>query len=328
MYRSRIAGTGAFLPEKLLTNHDLEKMVETSHDWIVQRTGIVNRHIVADDESTSDMCYRASQKAIADAGLKPEDIEMILVATVTGDYRMPGTSCVLQAKLGCKNIMAFDISAACSGFLYGLTIADQFIRTGVYKNILVVGSESLSRMMNYKDRETCILFGDGAGAWVVQRTDAKDPSVIIGSHMHADGNLFELLWVPSGGSKRPFGEEVLKDGSHYMIMNGKEIFKNAVRTMSQSCHEVLTSTGVNPAEIDWLVPHQANVRILEAVADHFKFPMSKVVSYIQETGNTSAASIPIAFDFALKEGKIKRGQKILMTAFGSGLTSGSLLMQF
>lgn len=328
MFKSCIAGTGAFLPEKVLSNYDLEKIVETSHDWIVERTGIVNRHIVADNEGTSDMCLRAAQRALKEASLTPKDIDLILVATVTGDYRMPSTACILQAKLGCANIMAFDILAACTGFLYGLTIADQFIKTGMYKNILVVGAESLSRVLNYKDRETCILFGDGAGAWIVSRAEENDSNIILSSHMHAEGSLAELLWMPSGGTKRPFSASVLEDESYYMIMKGKEIFKNAVRTMVASCHEALQANNMTAEQVDWLIPHQANLRILDSVAEYFKFPKEKVAVGLHETGNTSAASIPLVFDMYYQRGDIKRGQTLLMTAFGAGLTSGSLLLKF
>jgi len=328
MYRSRIAGIGAYLPEKLLTNYDLEKMMETSHDWIVKRTGIVNRHIVDPKEGTSDLCVRACQQAIKDANISLDDIDMLLVATVSGDYRMPATACIIQAKLGMKNIMAFDIAAACSGFIYGLNIADQFIRTGAFKNILVVGAESLSRLLDYGDRETSILFGDAAGAWVVQRTEAQAKDVIMTAHSHADGHLYDLLWVPGGGTRRPFDAAMLEDKSHYMIMNGKEIFKNAVRTMVQCSLEALESAQLSLDQIDWVIPHQANVRIIEAVADYLKFPMEKVICYVHETANTSAASIPVAFEMAVKEGKIKRGQTILLTAFGAGLTSGSLVFKY
>lgn len=328
MFRSRIAGTGAYLPEKVLSNYDLEKMVETSHEWIVERTGIVNRHVVSDNETTSDICLKAAQNALANANLNAQDIDMILLATVTGDLRMPSTACLLQAKLGCRNIMAFDLAAACTGFLYGLTIADQFIRTGHYKNILVVGAESLSRVINYKDRETCILFGDGAGAWVISQADANDKNVILSSHMHAEGSLAELLWMPAGGTKEPITREVLDRDGQYMIMKGKEIFKNAVRTMVASCHEALEANNMKSEQVDWLIPHQANLRILESVANYFEFPKEKVAVGLHETGNTSAASIPLVFDMYLKQGQIKRGQTLLLTAFGAGLTSGSLLLKF
>lgn len=327
-YRSKVSGIGSYLPEKVLTNFDLEKMVDTNNDWIVERTGIKNRHIAADNQATSDLAYEASIKALKMANLTAQDIDMIVVATVSPDQVMPSTACVLQSRLGCRNIFSFDLTAACSGFVYGLSVADQFIKTGMYKHILVVGGETLHPLVNYKDRETCILFGDGAGAWIVSRTTPDDKNIIYSSHTHADGNLGDLFVLPAGGSRIPFSEEVLKNGTQYVKMKGREIFKNAVRTMTECCHEALRANNVNPEEVDWLVPHQANLRILESVADHFKFPKEKVVVSLHETGNTSAASIPLAFDMAYQEGKIKRGQLILLAAFGAGLTSGSLLMRF
>jgi 3-oxoacyl-[acyl-carrier-protein] synthase-3 len=328
MFKTKIAGVGSFLPEKVLTNHDLEKLVETSHDWIVQRTGIERRHIIADGEGTSDMIVRAAQKALADAKMEATDLDLILVATLSGDFKMPATACIVQAKLGAKNVMAFDLNAACSGFLYSLIVADQFIKTGFYKNILVVGAESLSRMVNYKDRDTCILFGDGAGAFIVSRADEKDTNVILTGHAHAEGQHAELLWAEGGGTKFPFSQAVLDNGSLYMQMKGKEIFKNATRTMALCCKEALDATNTKPEQIDWLVPHQANLRIIEAVAGQFDFPMERVITTVHETGNTSAASIPIAFDMGIKDGKIKRGQLVLLTAFGAGLTSGSVLLRY
>lgn len=327
-YRSRIAGTGSYLPPDVITNFDLEKMVDTNNQWIVERTGIERRHKAAPHQACSDLCYEASIKALGVAGITPQDLDLIIVATVSGDQVMPSTACVLQHRLGAKNIMAFDLSAACSGFVYGLSVADQFIRTGMYKNILVVGGEVLHRLVNYQDRETCILFGDAAGAWVVTRAETSDPNVILSSHLHADGGLGELFVLPGGGSRMPFSQEVLDSKNHFVKMKGREIFKNAVRTLTQCCHEALTANGFSSDQVDWLVPHQANVRILESVADHFEFPKEKVVFSLKETGNTSAASIPVAFDLALQEGKIKRGQLILLAAFGAGLTSGSLLMRY
>jgi 3-oxoacyl-[acyl-carrier-protein] synthase-3 len=328
MYRSKIAGVGSFLPEKVLTNYDLEKMVETSHDWIVQRTGIERRHIVADGEGTSDMCVRAAQRALEDAKLTIDQIEMIIVCTLSGDYKMPATACLVQSKLGAKNIMSFDLNAACSGFLYGLHVVDQFIKTGAYKNILVIGAESLTRILNYKDRETCILFGDGAGAFIMSRADENEKNYLMTAHAHAEGSLFDLLWAPGGGTLTPFSQKVLDEGSQYMIMKGKEIFKNATRAMAACCKEALAATNTDVAEIDWIVPHQANMRITEAVSNHFDFPMEKIISTVHETGNTSAASIPIAFDMAYRDGRIKRGQLIMLTGFGAGLTSGSALLRF
>lgn len=327
-YRSRISGTGSYLPKKLLTNADLEKLVDTNDQWIVERTGIRRRHIADIGEATSDLSYEASVRALDQAGLTAQDLDMIILCTVSGDQVMPSTACVLQNKLKCRNIMAFDLSAACSGFVYGLSIADQFIRTGMYKHILVIGAEVLHNIVNYADRETCILFGDAAGAWIVSQTNSNDPNVILSSHLHADGGLGDLFVLPGGGSRMPFSQEVLDNKNHYVVMKGREIFKNAVRTLSACCQEALEANQVKASEVDWLVPHQANIRILESVADHFKFPKEKVILSLEETGNTSAASIPVAFDLALKEGKIKRGQTILLAAFGAGLTSGSTLLRF
>ncbi|MBX2986466.1 MAG: ketoacyl-ACP synthase III [Bdellovibrionaceae bacterium] len=327
-YRSRVAGTGSYLPEKLLTNADLEKMVDTNDQWIVERTGIRRRHIAAPHEATSDLSLVASQRALADAGLTAQDLDMIIVSTVSGDQVMPSTACVLQSKLGCRQIMAFDMLAACSGFVYGLSVADQFIRTGMYKNILVVGAEVLHRFVNYKDRETCILFGDGAGAWIVSRAEEGDRNVIMSSHLHAEGALGDLFVLAAGGSRMPLTQQVLADEAQFVRMKGREIFKNAVRTMTACCHEALEANGTKPSEVDWLVPHQANVRILQSVADHFEFPHEKVIMSVDETGNTSAASIPLAFQIGREDGRIQRGQLILLAAFGAGLTSGSLLMRY
>lgn len=328
MYRSRVAGIGSYLPEKVLSNFDLEKMVDTSNDWIVERTGIERRHIAAEGEATSDLSVKAAQKALEDAKLKPEDIDMIIVGTVTSDRQMPSTACYLQSKLGCRNVFAFDLNAACSGFLYGVSVADQFIRTGMYKNILVVGAEVLHRFVNYQDRETCILFGDGAGAWIVSRAAEGDTNVIESTHLHADGDLADLLTLPGGGSIQPQSQEVLDKKLNYVSMKGREIFKSAVRTMALCCKEALEHNKMSPDEIDWIIPHQANKRIIEAVAGQFNFPMERMIVYLQETGNTSAASIPLAFDWAVQNGKIKRGQTILLTAFGAGLTSGSVLLRY
>lgn len=328
LYRSRITGTGHYLPEKILTNQDLEKMVDTSDAWIRERTGIINRHIVAEGEYTSDVALKASQIAIKEAGLKPTDIDMICFATVSPDQVMPNTACVLQDKLGAKNCMAVDISAACTGFVYALSIANQFIKTGVYENILVIGAEILHKYVNYKERDTCILFGDGGGAVVLSRAEENQSSDILSHHLHADGSISDLFVLPAGGSKMPFSQEVLDTESQYVRMKGREIFKHAVRTMSQACDEALKHNGISADEVSWVIPHQANIRIIEAVAKHFGLPMEKLVVEIQDMGNTSAATIPVAFDKAVKDGRIQRGQYVLLTAFGAGITSGSLLMRY
>lgn len=327
-YRSRIAGIGSYLPEKILSNLDLEKMVDTNDQWIRERTGIERRHIAADGEYTSDLCLKATEKALADAGLKASDLDLILVATVSPDQVMPNTASVVQHKLGISNVPCLDISAACSGFVYGISIADQFIRTGMYKNILVIGAEVLHRYVNYKDRETCILFGDAAGAWILTRTDYESKDGVFSTHLRANGELGDLFILPAGGSKIPFTKEVLENNQQYVIMKGREIFRHAVRTLTDCCHEALKANNMTSADVDWVVPHQANVRILDSVADYFEIPKDKVIVSLNETGNTSAASIPVAFDLAVKAGKIKRGQNILLAAFGAGLTSGSALVRY
>ena len=327
-FRSRLAGTGSYLPEKRLSNTDLEKLVDTDDQWILERTGIRNRHIAAEGEFTSDLALHASNAALKQAGLSATDLDMILVATVSPDQPMPNTACVLQHKLKARNCMAIDISAACSGFVYGLSIADQFIRTGTYRNILVVGAEILHRYVSYKDRETCILFGDGAGAAVVSRAQDEENSCIFSSHMHADGAISDLFVLPAGGSAIPFSQRVLDEGLQYVRMKGREIFKHAVRTMSDSCDEALKANNMTPEDVAWIIPHQANLRIIESVAKHFGIPMSKVVIDIEDMGNTSAATVIIALDHAIRDGRIQRGQNILLTAFGAGITSGSILMRY
>lgn len=294
----------------------------------MERTGIRARHIAAEGEFTSDLALRAAQNALSVAKLSPKDIDMILVATVSPDQPMPNTACVLQHKLGARDCMAVDISAACTGFVYGLSIADQFIRTGVYRNILVVGAEILHRYVSYKDRETCILFGDAAGACLLSRAKEDDDSRIYSAHLHADGSIADLFVLPAGGSAIPFTQRVLDENLQYVKMKGREIFKHAVRTMAQSCDEALAANKMKPEDVSWIIPHQANLRIIEAVAKHFGIGMDKVVVEIEEMGNTSAATIIVALDRAIRDGRIQRGQNVLLTAFGAGITSGSLLMRY
>ena len=327
-YRTRIAGTGSYLPEKVLSNADLEKLVDTNDQWIQERTGIERRHIAAQGEFTTDLGLKAALRALEAAGKKNTDIDLIIFCTVTGDQVMPSSACVLQEKLGCKSIPAFDLSAACSGFIYGLSTADQFIRSGMFKTILVVGAEIISRFVNYQDRETCILFGDAAGAFIVERAPENDSHIIYSSHLRAEGSLGDLFVLPAGGSKIPFSQQVLDEGGHWVRMKGREIFKNAVRTMSSCCQEAMEVNKLTIDDISWLVPHQANLRIMEAVANHFDFPKDKVVSIVHEMGNTSAATVPVAFDTAVRDGRIKRGQNILLTAFGAGLTAGSCVLKY
>lgn len=303
-------------------------MVDTNDQWIRERTGIVARRIAAPGECTSDMALNAARIALAEAKLDPKDIDMILFATVSPDQVMPNTACHLQKKLGARDCMAVDISAACTGFVYGISIADQFIKTGVYKNILVVGAEHLHHMVNYKDRDTCILFGDGAGAAILSRAKETEDSDILSIDLRADGNIGDLFVLPGGGSKIPMSHEMLDEGLQYVRMKGREIFKHAVRTMSDCCSVVLQDAGMSADEVSWVVPHQANIRIIEAVAKHFGLPMERMVVEIEDMGNTSAATVIVSLDRAIKDGRIKRGQNILLTAFGAGITSGSVLLRY
>lgn len=328
VYRSRIAGTGSYLPEKLRTNKDIEAVCDTSDDWIRERTGIESRHIAAEDQATSDLAYEASVRAIEASGIPASEIDMILVATLSPDHVMPNTACLLQQRLQTKPGMAVDLSAACSGFVYALSIADLFIKNGQVQNVLVVGAEVLHRWVNPVDRNTVILFGDGAGAAVVSRSSEDQDSLIYSHHLHAEGNLSYLLEIEASGTRRMIDKEALDKGLNYVTMQGREIFKHAVRTMSKCCSEALEFNKMNPEDIDWLIPHQANVRIIEAVAKHFSFPMEKVVVEIADVGNTSAATVPIALDRTVRSGRLKRGQNALLTAFGGGLTSGSLLLKY
>jgi len=327
-YQSQILSTGSFLPEKTLTNQDIEKIVDTTAEWIVERTGIQERHIADPQDVTSDLIVRAAKKALTRANLAATDLDMIIIATVSGDHLMPSTACMVQAKLGCRPIFAFDLSAACSGFVYSLSIADQFIKTGFYKNILVVGAEILSRLVNYKDRNTCILFGDGAGCVILSRAETHSPSQIYSSHLYADGSLGHLLEFKAGGSMHPISPHVLEQELQYINMKGKEVFKNAVRTLTDCAETALKTNNFTEKDVNWFIPHQANYRITEAVAKHFGISMEKVISTIDFTGNTSSASIPIALDLAVTDGRIQRGQLILLSAFGAGLTSGSTILRF
>jgi 3-oxoacyl-[acyl-carrier-protein] synthase-3 len=327
-YVSRIAGTGSYLPVELLTNQQLEKIVDTSDEWILERTGIANRHVAAKDQATCDLAYEAAVNAMAAAGVTAQDLDAILVGTITADQVMPNAACVLQARLGCRQIMAMDLSAACCGFIYGACIADQFLRTGKFKNILVIGAESLSRVVNYEDRGTCILFGDGAGAMVLTRVAADSSSKIFSAHLAANGALGDLLTLPGGGSRLPFSQEVLDKKLHLVQMKGREVFKSAVRAMCDRANEALASNNMTSNDLDWIIVHQANMRIIEAVAGQLSMPMEKILVNIRDTGNTSSASIPILFDQSVRENKIKRGQNILFVAFGGGLTSGSMLVKY
>ena len=319
---ARIAGTGRCLPDRVLTNHDLEKMVETSDEWIKSRTGIERRHIVADDETNLDLCERASLQAMEMAGVGPADIDLVIVGTTTPDQVFPNMGCLLERRLGIRGPMAFSLEAACTGFIYALNIAEKFVKTGASKKALVVGAETLSRMVDWKDRNTCVLFGDGAGAVVLE---ASEQPGILSTHVHADGQYADLLYFPSGVSKKPEDFHARRD---YIQMKGNEVFKVAVTKLGEVAQEALDANGVKGEELDWLIPHQANLRIIEGTARKLKLPMERVVLTVQDHGNTSTASVPMALDVAVRDGRVKRGHLILLEAFGGGFTWGSALLRF
>jgi 3-oxoacyl-[acyl-carrier-protein] synthase III len=319
MLYSKILGTGSYLPKNIVTNHDLAEQVETSHQWIVERTGIEQRHIAEPEETCSSLAEHAARRAIEAAGLKPSDIDMIVLGTVTPDKTFPSSACLLQHRLGIPGIPAFDITAACSGFVYGLGIADKFIKSGQMKHVLVVGSELLSRVTNWQDRTTCILFADGAGAAVL---GASDEPGIISTHLHADGSYGDLLHCPN-----PIKDQNPEIPAH-MVMSGNEVFKVAVNTLSRIVDETLKHNNIEKSDIDWLVPHQANIRIIKATAKKLSMPIEQVVVTVNKHGNTSSASIPLALDQAIRDGRIKRGQTMLLEAFGGGFTWGSALIKY
>ena len=320
---SRIAGTGSYLPDKVLTNADLEKIVDTSDEWIVSRSGIRERHIAADDQTTSDLSYEAALKALEAAGMTADEIELIIVGTTTPDIVFPSTACLLQAKLGISGCGAFDVNAACSGFIFALSVADQFIRAGTVKNVLVVGAETLTRLVDWTDRATCVLFGDGAGA-VVLKADSE--AGILSTHLHADGGKQDLLICPVGPSKG-FKPELPNAGVK-IHMAGSEVFKHAVKALDSVVDETLHANGLDKSDLDWLIPHQANLRIIEATAKRLHMSMDQVIVTVDRTGNTSSGSIPLALDEAVRSGRIQRGQLLLLEAFGGGFTWGSALIRY
>ena len=326
MIRSKIISTGSYLPERILTNFDLEKIVDTSDEWITERTGIKERRIASENQAASDLAYEASRSALEKASLKAEDIDLLIAATVTGDMPFPSTACILQHRLGAKNAAAFDINAACSGFLYGLYVADSFIRSGMHKRVLIIGVEVLSKITDWDDRTTCVLFGDGAGAAIVEPTEEERG--IISMHINSNGSMWDLLHIPGGGSRYPVSKDSLDKRLHYIKMKGNETFKVAVRTLEDLVLRILKDNKLDPSQLSLLIPHQANLRIIQATADRLGLPMDKVLINLDKYGNTSAASIPIALDEAVMTGRIKDGDYILLEAFGGGLTWASALIKW
>ncbi len=322
MTYSRIAGIGGYLPENVLTNHELEALVDTSDQWIRSRTGIAKRHIALESETTCDLAVPASEQAIADAGIDREDVDLIVVATTTPDQIFPSTACLLQQRLDIHGCPAFDVQAVCTGFVYAIAVADNFIRAGSSKCALVVGAETFSRIIDWNDKATSVLFGDGAGAVILQ---ASDEPGIISTHLHADGTYANLLHVPQGVSK---GYDLVQEGGAFVEMKGNEVFKVAVRTLGRIVDETLEANQLEKSDIDWLIPHQANIRIIQATARQLNMPMDQVVVTVDEHGNTSAASVPLALDTAVRDGRIKRGEILLMEAFGGGFTWGSVLVKY
>ena len=327
MLHSHLLGTGAYAPKRILTNQDLEKLVETTDAWIIERTGIKERRIAAEGEVTSDMAVIAARHALAMAGTRAEDLDMIIVATVSADMPLPSCAVIVQAKLGATRAFAFDIGAACAGSLYGLSIADQFIKTGRAERVLVIGAELLTRLVDWSDRNTCVLFGDAAGAMVVG--PARDPGRgLLSTHLHSDGTAAGILSIPGGGSKHPQSAEVLAKNMHKIAMNGREIYKFAVRVLPQAILEALAANGLTVGDIDHIVSHQANARIVELVLRRLGIPLEKCWLNLARYGNTSSASLPISLDEANRAGRLKPGDLIAMMAIGAGMTWGSALMRW
>ena len=321
---AKITGTGRYLPEKVMTNKDLESLVETSDEWIRERTGIIKRHIAAEGETTCDLAEEAARLALEAAGRSSNDVDLIVVATTTPDKTFPSTACLLQQRLDIHGCPAFDVQAVCTGFVYAMGVAEKFVRTGSSKCALVVGAETFSRIIDWTDRDTCVLFGDGAGAVVLE---ASDTPGVLSTHLHADGAYERLLHVPGGVSKGFDFED--EDGDpRFTAMRGNEVFKMAVKTLGRIVDETLEANGLKKSDIDWLVPHQANIRIIQATARKLNMDMVRVVVTVDQHGNTSAASVPMALDVAVRDGRIKPGETLLLEAFGGGFTWGSILLKY
>jgi len=327
MIYPKIVGTGSHVPEKVITNADLEKLVDTSDEWITTRTGIKERRIVKEDVPLSYLAFDAAKKALRKAGIEAQDIDLIIVGTISPDMQLPSTACFLQDMLGARRAAAFDIAAACSGFIYALSIAEQYIKAGTYRTVLVIGAEVLSKVIDWTDRSTCVIFSDGAGAAVVQAS-SEPGQTVLSTHLFADGQYAKYLYIPGGGTLHPATHETVDKRMHYVKMSGNELFKVAIRSMEDACTIALQHNGLTPADVDWLIPHQANLRIIEAIAKRLGMSMEKVIITIHKYGNASSATIPIALDEALSSGKIKKGDIILSVAFGGGVTWASMVLRW
>jgi 3-oxoacyl-[acyl-carrier-protein] synthase-3 len=328
MKKIGIMGTGSDLPERIIPNSYFEKIVDTTDEWIVTRTGIQTRRMIQPGESLSDLATRASEKALEMAGISPKKLDMIIVGTSTADMLSPSAGCIVQHRLGAKKAVAFDINAACPGFIYGLAVAQKFMQDGSCHHTLVVGGEIVSNRIDYKDRATCVLFGDGAGAVVLGHSSRDGDGEILSVDIQSDGDLWSLIHVPGGGSRIPPSQEMLEEGLQYVKMQGNEVFKYAVRTMVEAAQHAMKSEGITSEKIDWFIPHQANIRIMDTVAERLKISREKVIITVHKYGNTSAASIPTALDEGVRSGKIQRGDLVLATSFGAGLTWGAALFRY
>lgn len=321
-----ISGIGSYVPDKVLTNHDLSQMVDTNNEWIISRTGIEERRIAPANMATSDLCTKAAINALNDANIKPEEIDLIIVSTVTPDYNLPSTACIVQKNIGAINAATFDLNAGCTGFVYGVSTGANFIKAGIYDKVLVIGSDTLSRIVNWKDRNTCVLFGDGAGACILEK--CEEGYGIISYELGADGYNGEFLIQPGGGSREPASIQSISNNLHYIYMDGREVFKFAVRAMEKSSMAALEKANMSIEDLDYLVPHQANIRIIDSARNKLNLPEEKVFVNLNKYGNMSSASIPVALDEAIKSHKIKKGDTVLLVAFGSGLTWGSIILNW
>jgi 3-oxoacyl-[acyl-carrier-protein] synthase-3 len=323
-----IKGTGSYIPERIVPNSYFEALVDTSEEWIVSRTGIKERRMVLPGQALSDMATPASKKALEMAGLSPLDLDLIIVGTSTADMASPSAGCMIQHKLGAKKAVAFDVNAACPGFIYGLAVARKFMQDGSHRHVLVIGGEIISHRTDFQDRNTCVLFGDGAGAVVLGQAAREKDGELLSTEIYSDGDLWQLLHVPGGGSMNPISHEMIDQRLHYVKMKGNEVFKHAVRSMTEAAQKALEGAGLTKNQVDWFIPHQANIRIMESVAKQMEIPLEKVIQTVHKYGNTSAATIPTALDEAVRTGLIQRGQIVLSASFGAGFTWGAALFRF